>query len=145
LAFRHLRRYQPARFELDADGQKLDMRALLVTFWNGRQYGAGAVIAPRARLDDGQLDVVLLEAAPWIEVLWNAPQAFTHGIERYRRYRRLAAVHSALRSESSFHFHRDGEPEDAVARLDVRLEPRALKVLVPAHVAADPDGPFLPQ
>jgi diacylglycerol kinase (ATP) len=145
LAFKCLRTYEPRRFKLMANGQQIDARALLVTFWNGRQYGAGAVIAPRARLDDGLLDVVLIEAAPWTEVLWNVPQAFTHGIERYRRYRRLQASSIVLEAETEVHHHRDGEPESTALRLDVRLEPRALKLLVPARVAADPEGPFLQQ
>lgn len=145
LSLAHGRRYEPALFRLQAGGEDWSGRALLVAFVNGRQYGAGAVIAPRARLDDGQLDVVRFEAAPWAEVLLNAPRAFLGGIEGFRRYHRVLAAQATLEAEGLFPHHRDGEPEADLARLDVRLEPRALRILVPAAVAEDPEGPFLPQ
>ena len=59
----------------------------MVAFVNGRQYGGGAILAPGARLDDGLLDVVVIEDAPWFELTWNATRLFLGGIERYRRYR----------------------------------------------------------
>jgi diacylglycerol kinase family enzyme len=40
--------------------------------------------------------------------------------------------------------HRDGEPEPEGSRLEVKLLPKALRVLVPLATAQDPRGPFLP-
>jgi hypothetical protein len=40
--------------------------------------------------------------------------------------------------------HRDGEPEEAATRFEIRLEPRALPLLVPRATAEDPRGPFEP-
>jgi diacylglycerol kinase family enzyme len=86
----------------------------------------------------------VVEDAPLAEVLWNAPRLFLGSIDRFRRYRRLAAPQAVLTGLTPSLFHRDGEPEPATDRLEVRVEPRALTVLVPRATAEDPLGPFGP-
>ena len=135
-------RYRAQQWTLQAGESSFEGRALVVAFVNGRQYGGAAVIAPGARLDDGLLDIVVVEDAPLPEVLWNAPRLFLGSIERFRRYRRLAAPRALLTGATPAVFHRDGEPEPASDRLEVRVEPRALSVLVPRATAEDPRGPF---
>lgn len=144
LSLRHVLSYQPRQYRLSAGSQRLDVRALVVASFNGRQYGAGAVLAPRARFDDGLLDVVVLEAAPWLEYVLAAPRAFLGGLERFRRYRTLRVSAAVLESDQPFEHHRDGEPEPPEARVELALRPGALRVLVPRALAEDPHGPFGP-
>jgi len=136
--------YVPETYVLRAGDQTFDGRALVVAFVNGRQYGGGAVLSPRGRLDDGVFDVAIIEAAPAWELLLGAPRLFLGGLESFRPFRLLQATEAVLEAQAPFPHHRDGEPEPAVARLEVRLEPRALDVLVPRVVAEDPNGPFAP-
>jgi YegS/Rv2252/BmrU family lipid kinase len=136
-------RYRPPSLALEA-GSAPPRGALLFSFSNGPQYGGGAVIAPGARLDDGLLDVVRIEDAPRLPLLLQAPRLFLGGIERLAAYSRHATASFVLTSSEPFGYHRDGEPEPPVTRLEVRLEPKALRVLVARTVAEDPRGPFLP-
>jgi diacylglycerol kinase family enzyme len=144
LALPRALRYRAPEWRLRADAGGFDGRALLVACANGRQYGGGAVLTPRARLDDGLLDFVVFEEAGVLEMLSNAPRLFLGTIERFRRYRHLQARSAVLESPEGFLHHRDGEPEAPTDRLTLRLEPKALRVLVPRATAVDPDGPFLP-
>ncbi|HET7291714.1 MAG TPA: diacylglycerol kinase family protein [Vicinamibacteria bacterium] len=137
-------RYEAPAWRLEAGDERFEGRALIVCFANGRQYGGGAVIAPGARLDDGLLDIVVFEDAGALEILANAPRLFLGTIERFRRYRHLRAAAAVLEGPSGFLHHRDGEPEPEAIRVEVRLEPRALRILVPRETAEDGDGPFLP-
>lgn len=136
--------YRAEDWSLSMGGQAYAGRALIVAFVNGRQYGGGAIIAPRARLDDGLLDVIVVEDAPRTEVLLNAPRVFLGTIEGYRRYRHWTAASAVLTAGGSFDHHRDGEPEPEGLRLEVAVRPRNLRVLVPRRVAEDPGGPFSP-
>jgi diacylglycerol kinase family enzyme len=129
---------------LSFEGASLPARALLVTFANGPQYGGGAVIAPGARLDDGVLDVVLIEDEPRLRLLLQAPRLFLGGIASLGAYRRVAVTSLVVAGETPLLHHCDGEPEPPATRLEVRLAPRALRVLVPPRTAGDPNGPFLP-
>jgi YegS/Rv2252/BmrU family lipid kinase len=137
--------YVPQTYTLRTGEQTFEGRALVIAFVNGRQYGGGAVLSPNGRLDDGVFDVALIEAAPAWELLVGAPRLFLGGLESFRPFRLLRTTEALLEGPVPFPHHRDGEPEPAVARLEVRLEPRALAVLVPRPTADDPDGPFAPE
>lgn len=135
--------YEAERWSLaTSGGERFDGRALIVAFVNGRQYGGGAIVAPRARLDDGRLDVVVFEDAPLPAVIASGPRLFLGNVDRFRYYRHFLTASAELTGPASFIHHRDGEPEDAAAAGRVRVEARALRILVPRAVADDPDGPF---
>jgi diacylglycerol kinase (ATP) len=134
--------YRAEQWRLEAGDGRFEGRALVVAFVNGRQYGGGAVVAPGARLDDGLLDVVVIEDSPRFEMAWNSTRLFLGGIERFRRYRHFPARTAVLEGPGLFVHHRDGEPEGEAGRLEVSIQPLALAILVPAATANDPAGPF---
>ncbi len=135
-------RYRAREIDLTVGGARSRTTALLVAFANGRQYGGGAQIAPRAVLDDGQLDVVTIEDASARELFLAVPQMQIGRIDRFRRYRRVLAASAVLTASQPVVFHRDGEPEGPAERIEITLLPRALRVLVPRACLADPAGPF---
>jgi diacylglycerol kinase family enzyme len=130
---------------LRAGTETFDGRAYIVAFVNGRQYGGGAVLVPGARLDDGLLDIVVIEDAPALEMAWNAQRLFFGTLAKYRRYRHVPATKATLVAAGPVPHHRDGEPEGPATRLEASILPRALRVLVPRKTASDPHGPFEPQ
>jgi len=130
-------------FVLDCEGVRLEGRAFLVAMANGRQYGGGAVVAPRARLDDGLLDFVVIDEAPPLEILLAAPRMFLGSIEGFRRYRHVQARSADLSFQAPVEYHCDGEPEGREDALRIDVRPRALLVRVPSAVAASQRGPFL--
>ena len=144
LSLSHALTHAPEEWRLKTDAEGFEGRAWIVAFLNGRQYGAGAVVAPQARLDDGRLEIVVFEATSRLSVLVNAPRLFLGGIRGFRGYRHFTASRAVLSGTGKVRHHRDGEPEEGSDRLEVRLEPRALSVLVPPTTAADPEGPFQP-
>ena len=46
---------------------------------------------------------------------------------------------------AAFAYHRDGEPEEGAAQLEVAVDPLALAILVPRETAENPAGPFGPE
>ncbi|HYU42151.1 MAG TPA: YegS/Rv2252/BmrU family lipid kinase [Vicinamibacteria bacterium] len=137
--------YRAESWALDAGAEKFEGRAYIVAFVNGRQYGGGAVLVPGARLDDGLLDIVVIEDAPALEIAWNAQRLFFGTLAQYRRYRHIASSTAVLSATGTVPYHRDGEPESAPGRLEASVLPRALRILVPRATASDSRGPFEPQ
>ena len=75
-ALRALATYRPARFRVVVDGRVGEYDAATVVVANSRYYGKGMAIAPAARLDDGLLDVVVIEAASKRELIRSFPKVY---------------------------------------------------------------------
>lgn len=57
-------RKKPIQCIVEADGLKKNHHALLISVMNGRWYGNGFQSAPKAVIDDGFLDVCIVEDVP---------------------------------------------------------------------------------
>ncbi|MCD4533212.1 diacylglycerol kinase family lipid kinase [Nocardioides sp. cx-169] len=75
-ALRALATYQPARFRVTVDGETREFPAACVVVANSGYYGNGMLIAPSASLDDGLLDVVVIEAAGKLELMRSLPKVY---------------------------------------------------------------------
>ena len=73
---RALTGYVPRHYRITTGGVQTDARAILVTIANSAQFGNNARIAPGARVDDGELDLVVLEERSRIATLCQLPRAF---------------------------------------------------------------------
>jgi YegS/Rv2252/BmrU family lipid kinase len=140
LAARTLPFYPGREVRLEADDTPIESRVVVVAALNGRQYGAGAQLVPTARLDDGWLDLIVVERGPLLRMVWAAGLMFlgrlgSSSLYTHRRARRIVLAAAGVS-------HRDGEPEPAADRLEWRVRPAALRVRVPAATLDDPDGPF---
>lgn len=72
--------FKPRRVSLrwakDGQTQTLQLPIQQVAVANGRFHGAGMQVAPLAELDDGQFDVVLLEATPRLRSLLSLARVY---------------------------------------------------------------------
>lgn len=136
--------YRPQPLVLEANGDDLRLTPFMVTFANGPQYGAGAVINPGGKLDDGRLEIVYFDEGSITNILMAAPRLFTGGIGKASGYRRLSTARATLRAGSSLVIHRDGDPVESARQIEIEIVPGALEVVVSAATAGDPDGPLTP-
>jgi YegS/Rv2252/BmrU family lipid kinase len=134
-ALRALVSWRPARFEIELDppGERHVFSAFSVGAANSKAYGGGMRAAPGAMLDDGLLDVMVLESVGRLAFLTRIlPRVFagTHvdqpGVHMFR------AQEVALAADRPFTMYADGDP---IAELPVRV--RALRgavtMLLPAQ------------
>ena len=61
-------KYKPETYELEMDGSTLRYKAFLIACGNASQYGNNAYITPQATLNDGLLDVTILEPFTVLDV-----------------------------------------------------------------------------
>ena len=125
-------RYRPRPYTVSVDGEVLATRAWVIALANSRQYGHEAIVAPRARLDDGLLDVVVVETPPLWQVVRDVPRLFRGRLVpgpclHMRQGRTIRITHDGPMTA-----HVDGEPLMADGVVDVTLTPGALRVCVPA-------------
>jgi diacylglycerol kinase (ATP) len=121
-----------ARHEYDIaiDGQIRRSHVLLVAIANGRQYGNGALIAPHARIDDGQLEVVVVEdRSPWA-VLRHAPKLFRGRLGDVPGVTMTSARRVQITASEPLIYHVDGEPCAGASSVSASIRPGALRVRV---------------
>jgi YegS/Rv2252/BmrU family lipid kinase len=136
IGLRSVWRYRPSTYRLTIEGETIESRALLVAFANSCQYGNNAVIAPRAKVDDGKLEVVIVK---W----WPAPLNFLrlHHLFRRTADRAPGVISRAVRdavveADAPMEMHVDGEIVDPSRRATVRALPGALILRVPLSTSA---------
>ena len=127
---RALRRYVPMHYRITTGGVQTETRAILVTIANSAQFGNGARIAPGARIDDGELDLVVVEERSRIATLCQLPRLFNGTADRIRgcTIRRVRDV--TIESDQPMTFHVDGEPVAGGTVLRARIHPGALMIAV---------------
>jgi diacylglycerol kinase (ATP) len=128
---RELFRYDPDEHSVTAGGTTVRSRALMIAIANSRQYGNGALIAPQALLDDGQLDVVVIDNRPVWRAFLQIPRVFLGQIDRVPGVTMLKGEAVEVTSARPAIFHVDGEPFVGGAQLKARAHRAALRVRVP--------------
>lgn len=127
---RALTSYVPLHYRITSGGVQTEAHAILVTIANSAQFGNGARIAPGARVDDGELDLVVVEERSRIATLCRLPRLFNGTADRIRgcTIRRIREV--TIESDQPMTYHVDGEPVTGGTRLKARVHPGALMVAV---------------
>ena len=120
--------YEAVPCLLEADDERLALSVLMVTIANCREFGSHAVIAPRARPDDGLLDLVVIPDRSPVDRLGLVPHVFAGTLDRVDGVlmRRVARVRIAC--DRPLPFHVDGEPHEGAPVLEARVFPGALTV-----------------
>lgn len=103
---------------------------LLFAVGNGRRTGGGSVLTPRARLDDGRLDLLVIPAMPRLEFLALLPEvrAGTHIDHPGVLYTQTTSI--TVGAARPLSVNADGEPLHA-RRLRYSLLPRPITVMAP--------------
>jgi YegS/Rv2252/BmrU family lipid kinase len=127
-----LLRYRGQRYNLLIDEEPIVREAMLIAMANGRQYGNRLLIAPGARLDDGLLEVVIVDPLSLPTIAWRLPSLFRGTLRAGNGVTMRAARTLRIESEEAIPFHVDGEPRLAARMLDVTALPHALHVRAPA-------------
>jgi diacylglycerol kinase (ATP) len=132
-ALRALAGYVPVEVKLDFPGSDLrsiKSKALLVGMLNTPSYGAGVRLAPEAAIDDGMLDIVLIEDLSFAGVLKLLPRLMGSGELRTSRLKRWQAQRMRLSTDRPCLFHGDGEILGPTP-VEIEVVPKAVRVLAP--------------
>ncbi len=127
---------ETARCHVTAGGQREAVEATLITVANSDQYGNHAKIAPRARVDDGVLDLVAVGPVGLLSGCLLGVRLFTGSLDSSARVRRIRAARFVIERPGAGIIHTDGETHMAGAQIEVSVRPRSLRVIVGAGCTA---------
>lgn len=114
------------------DGKAFSGEFMLVAIANANQYGNNAFIAPDAQLDDGWLDVTVIRKFPKILAGAVATALFAKQIDQFRFVETYRVKEVEITQLSQLLFHRDGDHFRVELPVQIKIMPKALKLLRPA-------------
>ena len=130
-ALRALVAWKPARFDVEIDGERTEFEGWSVAAANSGFYGGGMRLAPHARLDDGQLDVVMVSPRSRGSFLLHLPKVFKGTHTELDTVAVLRGAEVRVKADRPFTVYADGDPIGNLP-ITMRALPAALKVLLPA-------------
>jgi YegS/Rv2252/BmrU family lipid kinase len=137
-ALRALLSWRPARFEIELQpqGERHSFSGYTVAAANSKAYGGGMHMAPDAVLDDGLLDVVVVERVGKLRFVANLPKVFKGEHVRQPSVRVFRAAQVTISAERPFTMYADGDP---IGELPLRVSALAgaVTMLVPAGETAE--------
>ncbi len=128
LTARALANYRPRTYDIVTAEGRFTRTALLVVIANGSEFGNRILIARGARLDDGLLDLVLVEERSRFATVCRVPWLLTRSIHRVPVWSSRPVREVAIETSEPMLFHVDGESVQGGARITARIHPAALKI-----------------
>lgn len=122
--------FKPAKIEVSYKESKEVWEVLVLALANARYYGGGMEIAPKASIEDGLLDVVMIESMSRLEFIKSLPlllkgEHLSHPKVKVHRWQKFS-----LAGDSSIHVHADGELLAGLP-FDVEIMPKAMEIVIP--------------
>jgi len=123
--------YKPRTYDMIIDGQHITRKALLVSFANSSQFGNNTSIDPKARVDDGYIDVCIVSKVPYWKTFFLAPLLFMKKFDRTPYVEIIRAKEVELVRKKGKSGHVDGDPFVAGKNVHLKILPLSLKVIIP--------------
>ena len=122
--------YQPQTYHIVGDGLDVTHKAFLITFANANQWGYEAMIAPKASVQDGKMDIMLMSSHAILGSASLALRLFTGSIDNSYFMDTIRAKEITLEREEVAPFHIDGDPVEMDKDIHIKIVADGLKVLV---------------
>lgn len=122
--------YKPDTYIITDGSGNHQYNAFLVACANASQYGNNAYIAPEASMQDGLLDVIIMEPFNIIEAAKVGFDLFAKTLKSNKHIKTFQARSIHIHRNESGAVHFDGDPTKMGTDIDVRIEPLGLKAII---------------
>jgi YegS/Rv2252/BmrU family lipid kinase len=119
--------YQPKTIELEIDGQQSMHRITNIAVGNGRYHGGGMHVCPLATLNNGQLEVTVIDALSMFELARDMRVLYSDNLYIHPKAHQYRGRRIVARSSETVAIEVDGEPLGTLP-LELTILPTALKL-----------------
>lgn len=123
--------YQSELFELTIDGKQYEREAFILCVANGSQYGNNAYIAPMADVTDGIFEISLLKPFKSHLLPIIGSQLFRKKFHQSKYIETFSGKSIQITRKNSGVVNIDGEPIEMSNKLDITLQSKSLKIIIP--------------
>ena len=123
--------YKEHTYRLNIDGREIERTAWFISFANSNQFGYNTAIAPQAKLDDGLIDVCIVDRIPLHHLVLTAPLVYLNHFELSQHVEMFKAHEVTVYNNDEQWVNIDGEGEHIGKELHFVNHRKTLKVIVP--------------
>jgi diacylglycerol kinase (ATP) len=124
-------RYNAPLIKMVRDSETTESRKLLVAIGNGRCAGGGFYLTPDARVDDGLLDLCLVDDLPLYHILRLVPKVMLAKHRQAKGITLMTARSISLSTDRGVYVHADGEIVGReVSQVRIGIRPKSLHAIV---------------
>ena len=132
-------RASPYPFDITIKGKSFSTDAFFISIANGNQFGNNFKIAPKAALDDGMIDLIVVNKMSKAMLLWSVIKHIVSGKVSHHEERHFhkkevlyfQAENVIIHNHSLAPLHIDGDPVDTYKRFEVQVLPGAFRLIRP--------------
>lgn len=130
--------FKPVQYRAVIDGVEKNFQAMLCSIGNSPYFGGGMKVSPKSKIDDGFLEVFIVNKISRLELLKVFPKVYTGEHVTHPAVEFIQAKEVVLSAEKNMPAYSDGEPA-GFAPVSAKIVAGALKVYAtsarPASVA----------
>lgn len=123
--------YKEHTYRLNIDGREIERTAWFISLANSNQFGYNTAVAPLAKLDDGLIDVCIVDRIPFHHLALTAPLLYLNHFELSQHVEYFKAREVTIYNNDEGWVNIDGEGEEIGKELHFTNIPKTIKVLVP--------------
>jgi diacylglycerol kinase (ATP) len=127
---------RPYRFRIHVDGKTTETEAYFISIANSNQFGNQFTIAPKAKLNDGLLDVVVVQKMSKLQLILSVIQQIRYGDIRENIFKKNCILYFQtpafkVDNPGNAPFHIDGDPAATSDSFSVSVIPEAFQLIQP--------------
>jgi diacylglycerol kinase (ATP) len=131
---------RPFNFTIETPEHSLNTDAFFITVSNSNQFGNNLTIAPKASLNDGLFDIVIVKKMHKLILPFALLHQIsgTNALEEFKNYRNnrniiyFQAREAKIFNNEHAPLHIDGEPEELTEKVELKILPNAFRLLQPS-------------
>jgi diacylglycerol kinase (ATP) len=130
-ALQSLIAFKPAEMSIMTEGREIRRSAFFIAVGNALSYGGGMKVTPQATLDDGLLDICLVNKMNKLKLLCWVPTIFFGQHLRLKQVEYLQATEITIDADRKLDLYADGDYAGQTP-VKIGLIQQGLRVIVPA-------------
>lgn len=131
LVVKEFYQYRPVYYKLWIDNKFYHRKAFLISFANSSQFGFNAHISPNSKINDGHFEVCFIKKFPKWKAGRLALRLFSQTIHESPYTEVIRAQKVEIKQAGSIPVHFDGEPAMFDNSVQMKINPKSLKIIVP--------------
>lgn len=131
LFIKELKQKKRISYQLIADGKRFNGKGYMIVLANATKYGTGAIINPIGKLNDGIFEICIVRQIKLISLLRSFLSIFNINMKKREDLLKVIPCKKAiLELKHPQTLQVDGEIIGEVKKVEIRILPRALKLIV---------------